>query len=254
MIFSDGLSDKIESSLEKVFDFYGYEYNYIGGGAGRVSFETGGCIFSNKGVSEDSTQLVFKKSRVSIGVSHGYEPVGESLRVTKCDRNIIKSLNYNPAFEVYQKILKNSFNLDITDENFQEYAKNFPFGISRIGGDFVVRDPLHTIGTDVRCIGELREDSFVYIMNATVDSLLKAAETAVEKSQTAKTKNMNLRFIVDCVSRYLHMEEDYLEEIATLSDGAENSIGILSIGEIANDGDGIVELYNKTCVVAELEV
>lgn len=251
-MFIDGLAPRSEEMLEEVFDFYGYGLGYVGGGAGRLSFEKKYCIFTNEGMRENCTQIAFSSSSSGIGVSHGFKPIGPSLRVTSSSKNVIKTLNYKPAFDVYQEVLKEYSGIMVTKENFLNAANKHPFGISKLGGDFVVRDPLQSDGNTVSCIGDVPENSFVHILTAGLEDLLLAAENAVKICKENKGGDNNIRFVVDCVSRFLHMGENYQKELNILTKG-QNSIGILSIGEIANRGSESVELYNKTCVVSEIK-
>lgn len=254
LIFTDGLASNSEQMLESIFDEYGYSLNYLGGGAGHLSFERKPCIFTNIGARNNCTQLVFTKGESGIGVAHGFSPVGESLRVTSAEKNLITGIDYDSAFSVYKKTLQDHCGINVTEENFLDIAKSFPFGISKVGGEFVVRDPLFTKDGDICCIGEVPADSFVQILEGKPDELISAAREAVSSSELGASVGANARFVVDCVSRYLHMEDEYPKELKELVSEKKVTIGILSIGEIANRGNHSIELYNKTCVVGEMKV
>ena len=47
------------------------------------------------------------------------------------------------------------------------------------------------------------------------------------------------------------MGDKFHEELEEISGGNDNTIGALSIGEIANSGDDYLEFYNKTIVVSK---
>ncbi len=62
-------------------------------------------------------------------------------------------------------------------------------------------------------------------------------------------------FLIDCLSRYLFLEERFVEELRAVQNAYTPSTtlwGVLSLGEIANANEEGIELYNKTCVVGTL--
>jgi hypothetical protein len=61
--------------------------------------------------------------------------------------------------------------------------------------------------------------------------------------------------IVDCISRFLFLEEDFEKELINIkTQFPQNSQfwGVLTLGEIANESKENIEFYNKTCVVGAL--
>ena len=67
-VFVDGLSKRISALIESLFNIFGLEMNYIGGGAGSLSFEQKPCLFTNKGLLMDSSLLVSTKMKSGIGI------------------------------------------------------------------------------------------------------------------------------------------------------------------------------------------
>ena len=57
---------------------------------------------------------------------------------------------------------------------------------------------------------------------------------------------------MDCISRVLVFQSDYIEELEVVYTG-NPLLGAVIIGEIANTGKNYIEYYNMTSVVGLLE-
>ena len=254
-VFVDGLAKRIGSLIESLFNVYGLEFNYIGGGAGSLSMEQKPCLFSNDGMIADSAVIALVKSESGIGVSHGWIEVEGPFKVTEVDRNIIISLDWKPAIEVYRDVVEKHTNCKLDNNNFFDIAKSYPFGIDRLGAEKIIRDPM-MIGPNnsLVCVGEVPQGSFVHIMTGNADSLVKAAKKALTLSEESlefppESKTV---FFIDCISRVLFLEEKFCRELEAVSDGQTPLIGALTLGEIANNRKDYLEFYNKTSVVGVL--
>jgi hypothetical protein len=258
-VFVDGLSKGIASLNEAMFNNWGILCNYVGGGAGSLSFVQGPCIFTNEGLLEDAAVLGLVDIRSGVGVAHGWKPISEPLRVTEVDRNKIISINWEPAFDVYQNIVETSSGKSFKEMDFFELAKGYPLGISVLADEVIVRDPISVDNGTLTCVGEIPQGSNVRILTGSESSLLAGAELASEKAKisyleenTTMDKKDFITLFIDCISRVLYLDDRFYKELECVNDGHE-LIGILSLGEIANTGKAYLEFYNKTSVVALLE-
>jgi hypothetical protein len=143
-----------------------------------------------------------------------------------------------------------------TDENFFELAKCYPFGINRLGGEKIVRDPikLREDGALV-CVGEVPAESFVDILTGDVPSLTNAARKALALSEDAYRGPADQKIVLfmDCISRVLFLGEEFEQEIEAVYQENVPLIGALTLGEIANSRRDYLAFYNKTAVVGCLE-
>lgn len=255
-IFVDGFSARISALIDSLFNIFGLEVNYIGGGAGSLSMQQKPCIFTNDGLLEDCAVLAITEVLSGVGVAHGWETISEPFKVTEVEQNRIFSLDWEPAFEVYKSVIKEHIDVELTPENFFQHAKGFPFGISKMGSEKVIRDPI-VVEADgsIICVGELPKESFVNIMIGKKDALIAAAEKALQKGMQAFPGSCSDKsiFFIDCISRTLFLENDFGKELKVVNQDSELPVfGILSIGEIANSGKDYLEFYNKTSVVGIL--
>jgi len=191
-----------------------------------------------------------------VGVSHGWTTISGPYKVTEAERNVIKSLDWKPAFEVYREVVEAHSNTPFMSLPFFDIAKSYPFGIAKLGTERVVRDP-HTLDGDrnLICVGEVSEGSYVDILHAEPHDLIRAAGMALDKAKkdySAETAP-GLGFVIDCVSRVLFLEDEFVSELEAVVVPEVEFVGVCSMGEIANSGQDYLEFFNKTAVVAFLE-
>lgn len=256
-VFVDGYAKRIAALISALFETFGLEANYLGGGAG--SLDAGAstpCVFTEGGLVGDAAVLAHLDWPAGIGVAHGWTPISEPIKVTRAEHNRLIELNYRPAFEVYREVIAEHLSRPLDPESFFTVATAYPFGIRKMGGEVVVRDPivLNEDGSIV-CVGEVPSSSLVHILHGDTDGLIAAAGQAKRLSDEALTASApgtptrgDLRIFVDCISRVLFLGEDFAREQAVVDDGLP-LVGALTLGEIANAGEDFLEFYNKTSVV-----
>ncbi len=251
-VFIDGLTKHIGKCINVLFDNYGLEINYIGGGSGSLSFEQKPSLFTNYGLLQDALVYAYSKRQSSIGVRHGWKSISGPYQVTKSEATIIKELDYKPAFELYKGVVDQYASEPINEENFFEIAKSFPFGINSVSDTKIVRDPIILNGTEMVCVGNVEEGIYVDILEGSSDALLKAAKDAADISQEYMNFENDFTLFIDCISRVLFLEENFDGEIKAVYKGNAPLVGALTFGEIANNGRDYLEFYNKTSVVGHI--
>ncbi len=248
--FTDALAPQKSTLIDSLYDFWGPDANYIGGGAGSLSFQPFPCIIYKDAVYENSAVIGVMDTNIQVGVAHGWTPVSEPIKVTETDGNTIISLNWEPAFDVYRKQIKDHSDLDISKENFFYVAKSYPLGLVRLDSEMTIRDPYATEDGKLHIVDHVPEGEYIRIMNGNMNSPLEGAQKAVSAA-SAQSQNVDSEhFCVDCISRVLYMQDDFSKELDLLNKDKPMN-GVLSIGEIANPGDTVLELFNKTVVVAK---
>lgn len=259
LVIVDGLSTRISALLDSLFDHFALDKNIFGGGAGSLSLMQQPCILTPEGVLADAALLINIPINSAIGVAHGWEAVSSSFKVTKSERNIIRSLDWRPALEVYAEVVGEHSGRQLDTLDFFATSKAYPFGIKKISNEMIVRDPI-SIDEDggLICVGEVPEGSFVHILHGQADRLISAAAkargTAETRSQEQFSRHLPVVILVNCISRALFLGSRMSDELAAVSlQDTSPMIGALTLGEIANSGRDYLEFYNKTCVVCLLE-
>lgn len=251
-VFVDAYADDGDRFVQQLFNTYGVEYTYIGGGAGTFDGDERHCLFTNEGIVSDAAVVALVGAESTIGVEHGWTDIGGPFEITAADGRRLETLDGQPAYDRYAAIIDAETDRTVTTENFGEIAASHPFGISRLGAERIVRDPF-AVEDDgsLRCFGDLPEGEFVHILQGDPETLVAAAERAhAAASEEASTDSEIVTF--DCLSRAQYLDADFDRELAALSRTAE-TIGALTIGEVANDGRGHLEYYNKTAVVGAID-
>jgi hypothetical protein len=232
-----------------LYDALGPFANYLGGGAGSLSFESFPCVFANQSVIEHGAVVGVMEKHLSLGVAHGWHPISQPIKVTETSGNTIVSLNWEPAFQVYQEWVQSHSKQTINEDNFFEIAKSYPLGLVKLDDEMIIRDPYATVNQTLQIVDEVPEGEYIRIMNGNLDSLLEGAKNAVQQASMNHTAAVT-QICIDCISRVLFMQDDFEKELVFLNQ-KQKANGILSIGEIANPINAPLELFNKTVVVAQ---
>jgi len=171
---------------------------------------------------------------------------------TNTRNHTIGELNWAEPLEVYRGSVEPHYGSKITAENFPRASMKYPFGISKEGTEDVVREPIAVNDEgEFTCVGEVPENTALYILYGEKDSLLNAAGQAAQDCLKQKRKAIKYCLVVDCVSRGLFLGDAFREELKIVKNVISSCIpyGILSIGEIASHGEAYLEFFNKTIVV-----
>ena len=256
ILLTDGLMGQTDAFLRKVYSKFGNEMNIVGGGAGFMTLEQQPCLFTNDGIFQNGGILAFFKNQSKIGVKHGWEVFDGPFIATSTEKNVIKELNWRPAFEVYQEAIESNSEHRIHTGNFFDIAKIFPFGIYKEGTEFIVRDPfiLNDDGS-ITCISEVPENSTLQILTGDPDTLINAAKEVAEMTVSSDSDDSCL-LVFDCITRVMYLGQRFEDELVAMKNVFKNDKfkirGVATLGEIASSGMGFVEFYNKTIVACSL--
>lgn len=256
LIFIDGLTANIANFLSNIFNELGDTISYIGGGCGSLSLEQKPAVFNNEGFFQDAAVVVFLKKEMSLGVKHGWQEIKGPFVASSSNKNVVKELNWQNAFEIYKSVVEEDSGRSIGIDNFFDVAKSYPLGIIKENEEQLVRDPIATNeAKELLCVGEVPENAVLSILKGEKDSLIDAAHLATQEAVSKVTGTIDDVLIIDCISRVLFLEDNFHLEIEaidtylyTQTDIANPVEGVLTLGEIASS-EGYIEFHNKTIVV-----
>lgn len=252
IVLADALCGGMETFIDGLYHHLGTGLQVIGGGAGSIDFVQRPCIFSNQGFIEDAAIVAFLPETLDTSAGHGWEILDGPFVVTESDGHNIISINYQPAFDLYNEAIHRLSGRDLTQEDFFEVAMNYPFGISELSGELVVRDPIVTQDGKITCVGNVPQNATVYILQGDPDKLINAALDTSKILLQKKEHEDDTVLLFDCVSRQIYLGDRVKEELSgieaqLLSDN--HLVGAFTLGEIANRQGGPVQLMNKSLVL-----
>ena len=247
----DSTSKRIAALLESLYEVMGDDFRYIGGGTGSLNPDPIPGIFSNQGLLQDCAQIAALQQPMQIGSGHGWRKFAGPFLVTGAYNNVITTLDYQPAFEVYRKVVETDSKQQCQTSLFFEFARTYPFGLEQLEGDILIRSPLRHEGNSLICVGEVPLNHMIYILKGQPDDLLAANRKCVQAA-IAQGINDYPALVFDSISRPAFLGERFSEEMANIRAALPDNhpiIGAFTLGEIANDGHSCLELHNKTIVL-----
>lgn len=233
----DAMLPNIATLLDELYLRLADRVQYAGVNAGSERFQPIPCLFDADQLTDNAVLILLLKPHLGAILEHGYLIQEQSLPATSTAGNRIIQINWRPAFEVYQELVRNQFGVEINRDNFYQYAVHFPFGILRANHSTLVRIPvLLDDDNALFCIGEVPPHSMLSLLQApSVDSVstLETLQRGLSQLQTDRTGNELLLFY--CAGRRLHLGDDAASnELKAFQErsGADVVAGALALGEI----------------------
>lgn len=249
----DGMLPTIGSILEDLYSRLADRVRYAGVNAGSESFQPMPCLFNESEViGEGVIALLFPSDSTTV-LAHGYRQPEKMLSATSTQGNRISMIDWRPAFEVYQEIIKAEYGIELTAENFYQYGVHYPLGMLRANTEVVVRMPV-AIAEDgsLFCIGEVPENAMLVLLKSPMpdeDACIQRLAAALETEHGDLHGCRLLSFY--CAGRRMHMGQGAEIELAVLTKASavEELAGAVSLGEIGcTQLDGYPMFHNATLV------
>lgn len=254
MVF-DGMVPNIASILDGIYLELANRVEYGGVNAGSESFRPMPCLFDENQVVGDGVLGLLLPGELAPVMEHGFTQPERAMTATSTDGNRIAMIDWRPAFEVYQALIKSEYGIDLTRDNFYQYAVHFPFGILRANGDVVVRIPV-ALAEDgsLFCVGEVPENTMLVLLKAPAAGADGCIDRLGERlGQQAGVLAGGQLLTFYCAGRRLHLGRDAERELAQLcaKTGVAGLAGALSLGEIGSTNRrGYPMFHNATLVCA----
>ncbi|MEI8084882.1 MAG: FIST C-terminal domain-containing protein [Paludibacter sp.] len=251
-LFVDAFGEKKDIYIDCIFNFFGTSVKYIGGCCGSITFKSCPCVITNDGILENAGIFAVSQEPITLGVAHGWKAISDPFKVTTVESNKISSLNWEPAYEVYKKTVEQHSGQKLENKEFYEIAKSYPLGIVKIDGDYSIRQILSANQVELICSDRVELLEYVSVMYADKNDLLFAADEAmnmISDNSEKNNKDEDIIFCVDCIARKLFLDTEFSKELDIFNELAP-VYGVISLGEIANHGNEILEVYNNTIALA----
>ncbi len=255
MLF-DAMVPNISTLLDHLYLNLANRVHYAGANAGSETFQPLPCLFDGQRIAQNGVLLMLLPKHKGAILEHGYRAPEQVVYATSTEGNRIAQIDWRPAFEVYQELVRAQYDVEITRENFYQHAVHFPFGIVRANHHVVVRIPvaLNEDGS-LFCVGEVPANSVLTLLERpSVDSreTLRVLNAGLNAMNGSSTDAELLLFY--CAGRRMHLgEETATQELQEFNrcTGAAQVAGALSLGEIGGSTlHGYPLFHNATLVAA----
>lgn len=249
----DSMLPNVSSLLHGLYEQLGAVVHYAGVCAGSESFQPMPCLFDAQAlIGGGVLGILLGREVEQVALRHDY-PVSQTLmRATSTVGNRIERIDGRPAFAVYQEVIRHEFGIDLTHDNFYDYAVHFPFGLIT-AVDVLVRIPV-AFDTDgsLWCVGEVSPNSLLRLLRAPPAENSRCVASLAEVlggSKRAIHGQPLLAFY--CAGRRMHFGQDAVSEVAQLAaaTGASALIGALSLGEIDQSGELHIPRFHNAALV-----
>lgn len=213
----------------------------------------GGLQFYGDQVVTDSLPvlLISGPLHVSVGVAHGWSPVGKSAIVTRADQETVYEIDGEPVLDFYRRYLGIEGEpaianpLAILDEDTDRYYLRAPMEYDQEHGT-------------VTFLGSIPQGATVQLSMATTDEILDGTEASLGEALAGFPEGAipEGALVVSCAVRNLLLGSRVRGEIERIRVGVGEDVpvtGFYSFGEIAPLGlDSSPRFHNETCVTALL--
>lgn len=252
MLF-DAMVPNIGSILESLYLRLADRVGYLGANAGSETFQPMPCLFDSERLVANGVLCLLLPDAHGAVLEHGYLPPEELISATATEGNRIFSIDWRPAFDVYQERVLTLYGVTLTRDNFYTFGVHFPFGILLANGEVVVRIPvaLEQDGS-LFCVGEVPANSMLTLLQApAVDSGHTVEQLHRHLlDQFGRTEGGDLLTFY-CAGRRLHLGEAAQPELEQLQrrSACARVIGALSLGEIGSLSEGGYPMFHNATLV-----
>jgi hypothetical protein len=256
LVLADALAGYTDDFIEQLSMATLGNYRFFGGGAGDdAQFSRTHVFCGTEAVSDAAVALeILSTKPIGVGVSHGWVPAGEPMRVTEAHGTTLVSLNAMPAVEVFEE------HAEKTGQHFNR-ADPIPFFLHNVLGigteaGYKLRVPL-AVNADgsIGCASDIPAGATVSIMKTTDRSASDAAITAATSALSQMTgAKPEVALFFDCVATRLRMGGEFGVEMAALQNtlGDIQYAGCNTYGQIARNEGQFSGFHNCTATVALL--
>lgn len=204
-----------------------------GGMAGDNGYLEKTFIFDQDGVySKGCVAAALNSDNLNVTTEYelNWQPIGQTMTVTKVEKNRLYEINGMNVSDVYKKYLGENI-----AQNLPYSATEFPLLKIEDDGTEVCRVFIHKFDEDgsLLTIGNLQVGDKVRLAFGNVDLILNSTN---EKIKQYKSFNPEAIFIYSCISRRAFLQSDVEKELATFNKIAPN-IGFFTYGEIYHNNN-----------------
>jgi hypothetical protein len=259
IILPDGLTSSAFRILEGFAEILGDGIPVVGGmSADRVAgakdrYSTYQFI-GDRVLTDAVPVLLFSGPLIhSLGVESGWSPIGEKMRVTRSEANVLYMLDDKPAFELYVHYLG-----DVMKESMAGVG-SYPLAIYEPGLDqyyLRVAKKADPATGAITFLGEIPEGAEVRITQAVRDNVMNGVTRSVASAlDNYRGEKPGVAMMFSCTGRKIALGTKAREEISRARDGLATGLpmtGVYTFGEIGPVSGNTRSRYHNTTFVTLL--
>lgn len=256
LVMTDALAGHTDLLVEELTLRTSGSYRFFGGGAGDDGRFHTTHVFAGRQAHTDAVVAleILTATPVGVGVAHGWEPVGEPLRVTEAVANRLIGLNGMPAVHAFQEHAETTGQRLNLKDPLPFFLHNV-LGI-RSGDGYRLRVPL-AVQDDgsIVCAAAVPEGALVSIMGTSAASAVQAARQATTDALKALAgAKPAAGFVFDCVATRLRLGREFENELDACARllAPAGFVGCNTYGQIARAEGQFSGFHNCTAVVCVL--
>jgi hypothetical protein len=256
LVLTDALAGFADDLVDRLTLLTGGIYRFFGGGAGDdARFEHTVVFFGNEVVEDAAVALeILSNKPIGIGVSHGWTPTADRMRVTEAEGMRLGSLNAVPAADVFAEHAAATGQAFDRDAPVPFFLHNV-LGVESVEG-YRLRVPL-AVEPDgaLTCAADVPAGSTSCIMTTTSDSAADAAASATRAAlDQLEGHEPAVALLFDCVATRLRLGRAFGDELAAVQRelGETPFAGFNTYGQIAQAEGQFSGFHNCTAVVCVL--
>lgn len=259
LLFNDGLAENTSGLIKGLQGVLGLSFPLIGGGSSdNLKFRQTYQYYDTQVLTKGTVlALVAGKLSFSLGLKHGWRPLGKTRLVSESAGNIIKKIDGKNACYLYEDYFAKT--VKELKKELQRVNILYPIGMYLNGeSEYLLRNiiSLNDDGS-ITTQGDVPQGSSVRLMIATKESCLEAArQAALQVKIGLKDKKAEFAMVISSASRGYLLGRQAYSEIKTIREtlGHETPLfGFYSYGEYAPLGSinyyGQTYLHNQTIAV-----
>lgn len=252
LLLFDGLFGKIGSMLDDLHYELGDCCHYVGACVGSETFQAMPCLFDRERLLGQGVLGIGLPSHLGSTQNHSYEIPNETFMASAAAHNRISQIDWQPAFDKYAELIRDTYGETVTKENFYSMGVHFPFALHRIDGEMLIRIPV-AVDDDgaLLCVGEIPEGAMLNVARAVVPG---SPDTVARLAADRKESQLASGIHFYCAGRRLHLGAAADQELAQLAAAIQPQqlAGALSLGEIGTSPGGYPLFHNATIIALPL--
>ncbi len=218
MMFADGLKGNPSAIIRGIVSQLGTKFPIVGGSAGDNGKFVETKQFFQEEVLNDAVVGVGVSGKFlySVGINHGWSPVGAPRTVTAAEGTLVKTINDKPAISLYADYLGEEQVANLKEFTLGEVALSYPLGVQDpSSGEMLLRAPFGVKDDgSIVCGGEIKPGQVIQLMVGSKEDAIIAARKAAETAMSGLGKKPEAAFIFSCHVRntlYANLEASSAE-------------------------------------------